>query len=257
MDSEHRHELEQNDLAVFLTNFGQWWSKYGNWTLITILVLVAGYTGQRLITTQREIAHERAWADLALTTSPDVANSIAGSHPEPVRSLLLLRGADLLLNQVTFPPTPQKSADESGEQKPAAEPARDVAKDLQTARMMYQQVIDSKAAHDVIHYNAWLGIAAVAEAQKNWDEARSIYEKVDADAQAAYPAISAQAKGRLAMLDDLGQPIRIAADPVKIDVPAVTPELTTPAISLDPAAAVEAALEAKPAEGNATPSAEQ
>lgn len=256
MDSEHRHELEQNDLAVFLTNFGQWWSKYGNWTLITVLVIVAGYTGQRLIATQREIAHERAWADLALTTSPDVANSIAGSHPEPVRSLLLLRGADLLLNEVTFPRKPQTPADESAEQKPAVDPARDPAKDLQTARMMYQQVIDAKAAHDVIHYNAWLGLAAVAEAQKNWDEARSIYEKVGADAQAAYPAISAQAKGRLAMLPDLGQPIRMAADPVKISVPAATPELTTPAISLDPAAAVKAALDAKPAEADAAPATE-
>ena len=98
MDPNHYHELEENDLAAFLINFRQWWNKYGNTLLAVILIAATVFLGKRWYDSSRAAAHEAAWSDLALATSPGAFRDVAATHPDPtVQALARLRGADLLL----------------------------------------------------------------------------------------------------------------------------------------------------------------
>ena len=89
MDSQHRHELKENDLAQFLANFGQWWGKYGNYLLVIVLVISVTVLGRRWMNASATTANEAAWSDLAYSTSPDTYQLIAQTHDNPAARCLM------------------------------------------------------------------------------------------------------------------------------------------------------------------------
>ncbi len=199
MDADHRHELKENDLAEFLRHFGQWWGKYGNTLLIALLVVVAVFTGVRMLNAKALTDHEDAWRDLAQTDSPQGLRVVAESYKDPaVRTLAHLWGADALLVQAARP------ADNEQEQIAA----------LDTAALTYREVIDGDTPHPLYALNARLGLARIAEARGDWDEAAQLYQIVIDQAGDANSTIRAQAGRGLAMLDRLAIPVVFGPDPV-------------------------------------------
>lgn len=215
MDSEHRHELQENDLAEFFAHFGEWWQKYGNITLIVVMAIVLAVAGWRFISFRSAQAHENAWTDLAFATSPETFRAVAQSHDNPaVKTLAYLHGGDLLLGQAitgetpALPTSPQDDTDASPG-APAAPLDRDAL--LSGARTLYEQALQS-APHVVYRINAHLGLASVAETQSRWDDARQHYEQAIEAAGAGFATLAEQARIRLDMLSNLRQPVVFAPD---------------------------------------------
>lgn len=221
MDSQHRHELEQNDLAAFLENFGPWWAKYGNKLLIVALAVVLVITGRRWINAQSAATLENAWNDLANSTSPDGYRLTAQSHSVPaVRVLAYLRAADLLLNQSATPQAPDTST--------PTPPVTPPDQALSQAEEMYRLVANDADADLVFQLNARLGLAAVAEGRKQWDQAATIYQTVAQEAAERFPVIATRAQTRLTNLSRLKQSVVFAPEPPAPATPA-EPAPTPPA----------------------------
>jgi tetratricopeptide (TPR) repeat protein len=257
MDSKHRHELEQNDLVIFLTHFNEWWKKYGQMTLLVILVIVGAFTFTRYYQYNKMQAHESAWGALAQSTSPESYRATAAENKGAVQALAYLRGADLLLAQATLPQTkteqpvqdvnikPADDATKTDENKADAKPEnavtvatpqqQDPKVMLEDARAMYQAVVDDKMVHPVLRINGMLGLASVAESQGDWDTASASYDKAIELAGTRYAVLAQQAAGRKAKLDDIKSPVQfVKATPAPAPkaMPAVE-DVKAPSAKLD------------------------
>lgn len=262
MDSKHRHELEQNDLVVFLTHFNEWWNKYGQMTLLVVLVAVGAFTAMRFYNYNKAQAHEKAWGGLAQSTSPESYRATAAENKDSVKALAYLRGADLLLTQATLPQTKEESkaddtavksddttqtddaaktddttkADDSSTQVTvAAQQVQDPKVMLEDARAMYKAVVDDKTLHPVIRINGLLGLASVAEAQHDWDTASTAYDQAIELAGKEYPVLAQQASGRKARLAQIKTPVHFIKEmPKPAPKPVVkTDEPKAPSVKLD------------------------
>ncbi len=222
MDSQERHELKENDLERFLTHFGEWWSQYGVSTLAIIAAIAAVFAGYQLINKWRVEAHENAWAELALQTSPESYRRVAESYSDPVvQSLAYLRGGDLFLEKALAPTGSGESGaaepDADAADGPAANPPAGAASSgtpLDDAAWMYEQAI-AASDHRVYRLNAMLGLAAVAESRRDWQGARERYEQVIREAGDEFPAIAAQAERRLGLLESVSRPIVLSDAPAE------------------------------------------
>lgn len=213
MDPERRHELERSDLAAFFTGAGEWWQKYSQIIMIVVIVVLVGFMGYRLFRTSREVTHEEAWGDLAMTSSPDGFLAVAADHQDnpAVHALATLRAATLLLKKSIARPT--GAGGTQGQPSASAESLTDEQKQryLEQAARHFLAVLEVQGANGFIKLNAKLGLARVAESQGRWDDARRLYQEIEKeatdDAALSSSRIIAQAKTGLALLDRLAKPV--------------------------------------------------
>lgn len=202
MDTQHRHELKENDLAEFLENFGEWWNKHGTVAMLILLFLVGGFLGYRLLRARATDQREAAWRDLANTTKPGIFRTVAEMSDDPVvRAVAYLRGADLLVSE-----TSQQAYGDSDSADLKAQQQRN----LDEAEDLYRKVLevaDAEQISDLFRLNAWLGLASVYEDRRSFDKAAELYQKVQEQAGPANPALAANAKARTAMLGKLAIPV--------------------------------------------------
>lgn len=257
MDSHERHELQENDLAEFLANLGEWWEKYGNATLIVVMVVVLAAAGWRYVGFRSAQAHEDAWTDLAFATSPEVYRTIAQSHDNPaVQALAYLHGADLLLGKaltaeiIADGPTAADAGSTTDADTDAPSPADTAPQDPQAlltgAQAMYEKALDI-APHGLYRINAQLGLAAVAETREQWDRAREHYQQAIEAADPTFPMLAQRAGMRIEMLDQLSRPVVFAPE-----TPPEAPEASNPSDTPTDQAAPDA--QAAPAPGADNPS---
>ena len=223
MDSEERHELQENDLAAFFKNFGEFWNAYGTWIVATVAAVALVFAAYNLITSQIETARQNAWLDLYGSVSYESYQLVAEEHSgkPAVVAAANLRGADLLLAQANEPTRGEDEQETSGLL------SRDEA--LATAEAMYQAAYD--AAPDVLfRLNALEGLGVVAESRYDLDAARQRYTAIVEEAGGAYPSWQGRAEQRLALLDTLtAGPVEFAPDPAPPSPPTTQPAATQPA----------------------------
>ncbi len=233
MDSDHRHELKENDLAEFMRNFGQFWTRWGNSLLLVVLVVLIAVVSVQMITAHRFRRHEQNWSSLEFETSPAALASVAEtvSHP-PIRALAHLRAGDALLRGEAVDAV--SSPDDASASGPAAAQRR-----LRQAAEHYEAVRQMADADALFKLNALLGLAAVAESQRQWDLAQQLYEQAVAESrEQQQPALAEQAAQRLAMLDRLREPMTLA--PAAPETPAA-PDADAPLQEAAPADTADAA----------------
>ncbi|HEX7008822.1 MAG TPA: hypothetical protein VF184_02505 [Phycisphaeraceae bacterium] len=193
--------LRENDLAEFLANFGEWWSKHWQHVLLAVLLIACVVLGVRLISDWRTSKREYAWLDLAGTTNPESYPLVAQEYDNPtVRALAYLRGGDLYHHQAMHPPA-------EGDDQALTPQQR-----LEQASQLYQQALEA-TKEPVYRANALLGLAAVAETQQRWDQARQYYAQAQQVAGDQLPSIAAEAQRRQELLDALKQPVAFAPEP--------------------------------------------
>lgn len=213
MDNRHRHELQQNDLEHFLTHLGPFWEKWGMKILLTLLVIVGGYSAKTYYTQHVEAQHQAAVRDLELATSPESLRAVAQQTSEPgLSAVALLRGADLALSSAVMPEPPTPPTTQPGKTTKPPMSADDRKAALKDAEQMYKAVIEQPSASPVVRFNASIGLAAVAESRSDWDGASKLYRGV-IDHAGEYGAIKARAQKRLELLEQLKSPVAFAPEP--------------------------------------------
>lgn len=222
MDTEHRHDLEQNDLEQFLAHFKEWWSKWGNSILTAVLVVLLVVVVWRFIENRRAAIEEQNLSGLYTETSPEGMRDFARGVSDPaVQARAYLRAADMLLIRASLPAAATGSISDPDAQTPA--PAeREPRSELEEALAIYQQVATTKGVHPVVRLNAELGRAAVIEglmglagsdrAASLRKEAGEVYTSIATEAAPSYPAIAARARQRRALLDELARPMIFGPD---------------------------------------------
>lgn len=215
MDSEHRHELQQNDLAEFIANFKEWWQEHGMRTLLTILVIVAVASLWVSHKSSVKAAHDRAWGDLYQATSPEALRNVADSHDDVgIRLMARLRAGDLALSQVVLPDSARSGQVAEVDLPETENQLTDQQRQqlIDTAQEDYQAVLEHPGAADVMKLNALLGLASVAEMRGSWDEARSRYDAAIEIAGNRYQRIAAVAEARAAAIDRIARPVIFAPE---------------------------------------------
>ena len=216
MDAKERHELKDNDLAEFLQNFGDFWSKSGNTVMIIIMLGLAVFVGYRWYSNQQVQAHEYAWSDLAIRSTPTGYRDSAAEAKgfEPVQAQALLRGATLFHEQAL-----KAQAEESQQDTSLMSPEES----LDNATKMFKQALDSDFA-PIFRANAALGLANVSETRGDFEAAKGYWEQAKKIAEdASLTAIAKQAQVRLDLTESISEPITLADSPAA-EAPAV-PEL--------------------------------
>ncbi|MCC7408003.1 MAG: tetratricopeptide repeat protein [Phycisphaeraceae bacterium] len=243
MDSEHRHDLKENDLEDFFRNFREFWEKWGNTLLMAVLAVLVGVLVTRFVNQWRQQRHDQAWEALITETSPLGLEEVAKQAQDPTVSIL----ASLQAGEAALRGKPADTVSLGG-----LSDARRT--ELTSAKADFQRVIDNPAADETFKLNAMLGLAAVMEELGQPDEATKLYQQVIERGKASHqPAIAAEAEGRMAMVPRLSEPMRFGPEPVTTqptssmiptpEAPGLTPVATEP----EPAGDPEPTLPAEPA----------
>lgn len=203
MDSQHKHELKENDLQQFIAHFGEWWGKHQTKVLLIAIVLAGTILGLRILNNRSVEKQDTTFFNLNMETSPAGFKAIAAdADSDAVRAIASLRAADLLLQEAAMP----SSGEEGG-----ATPAERKAK-LEEARQMYSQA-ESSSDNALLKLNAQMGLASVAESLGQWDDAVKVYESIKTSAAESHPSFAAQADTRLAILPRVKTEPNFAPEP--------------------------------------------
>jgi hypothetical protein len=245
MKSEHRHELQTNDLSKALMTFPDYLREYGGRAalglaiVILAIVLVMQRMNHSRVEAQRqrdELAFARSviqrLENATVTfqgtttfdpTSPAVADAARrlrdirdNASDKAVLAEATLAEGDLAWARANFPDVSAAATQPTTE--PVAKPEKTPAEFLTDAKNAYQQVVTQYSDQKIPALAAHFGLAAVAENARNWDEARKEYEAVknSLDAIDSYKRL---ADLRLKALDDLQHPVLIGQVAEKLELP--------------------------------------
>jgi len=200
MESQRPHGPEETETNETWHTIRDWWRQWGNTVLTAIIIVALIVAGYRFYTARQAQQHNAAWRDLATATSPDTLMNVAESHEVgAVSTLAKLRAADLLNDQAVTPATSDDQNQTAGEM-------------LERARRLYEGIVSNENASPVIRANALLGLGAVAESQGNLEQARKQYQQLmELTRQPGLDHLAQQAESRLALLDQLSEPVVFAA----------------------------------------------
>lgn len=227
MDSEQRHELQENDLRHFLFHFNEWWKKHGTLMLLAILIVVAIVTGGRWYLGKDARERETAWGDFAGTTSPEGLQDVAGRNADRpgLANYAMLRASDQLGEQAMD----TAATDNADGEKPKDQTTRLMDRSIALA----QQTIDAPQAPglagsgepSLVKLNARLRLAANHETLAQWDLAKAQYEAVRKEA-GPHKTLATLADLRLSRIASIEQPVTLPQAPPK---PKADPTAATPA----------------------------
>lgn len=216
MENQTPHEvnIHENDFKRFYhETFQPFWDRYGTPVSLVICVVCAIFAGRQWWNYQHRETNERAWTDVATSTSPEAFYKVAADHRTSrpaVAATAWLAGADLNLKkarEIAAKPEDKANAEATGDVvKPTS--AEDY---LSNAYTGYDAVATMAGVDPVFRLNAMLGLAAVAEGKLEWEQAGKIYEVIEKEAGDTYPMLQARAKARLELLPRLKLPVTFVA----------------------------------------------
>ncbi len=204
MDHKHREDLDQNDLLEFSFRAREWFTKYGSMLLWVLLAVAAIALAVRWYSISKTRTRLDAWNEVASAADPDSFRAIAREYEiAEVKALAYLRGADVELARVSIPQPPQSPN--------TTQPATRPAGNIEEAKQMYLEVTKLQGISPVYKLNAMLGLAAVAEAERDWTAAEQWYTSVENQA-GEYTSIKSQAEARASRLESLKTTPAFAAE---------------------------------------------
>lgn len=277
MKAERRHELKTNTLAHQLENLPEFGRQYGTKILLAIVAVLAIVVFVRYQARASRDAREQAAETFAAALSginnldgvpnmPDgraaadqrkqiqeqaargIQQVLDQSKDDALRADALLARGDLNWKLATLPEI------RGAETQPSLKLTESDDDLLEKARAAYEAAANTAGASPLTVANARLSLAAVAEEQSKWDEARKHYEQLMADPRTPEP-FKNDARVRIEELADISKPILIgkpATRPVtelpELGPPA--PKSTTGATTTTaPATTTSAPTEEGPAPG--------
>ena len=270
MKSERRHELKTNALARRLEGFPDYWREYGNKVMLVIIVFLIAYLAVRYYNDKKarqaqDVANSleaiqtqlgtldqleqmssrtdaAAVADIRQKSTSavnDAINTLLNSSKDPkIQARAYLAQGDLNWHLANMPDPPGAAT------RPDLKiNNRDAL--LSESKSSFTKVLDppyNQSALDV--FTARMGLAAIAENQGAWDEARKQYQAI-LDATGLPQSFKDLARERLTHLPDIQKAALLvpAPPPTPLPSPVLGPEapptsqsLTTQPASIQPSA---------------------
>jgi hypothetical protein len=243
MKSEHRHELKTNDLAKSLITFQDYLKHYGGRVAVGVVIAVllvvlifqrrasarknelklSGDLGfareqiERLRPTEMFGQQRFGAKPSQMGNVRQILQEVREKAPESgMQSEALILQGELAWTLANFPVGPGID--------PSYKPEQEPAELLKQARDAYQQVVSQFGDQPIKVATARFGLAAVAEAERNFDEARKQYEAIKSMPD-GWPRYKAVADDRLRNLEQLAKPVLIGQVPDKPEPPPFVPEL--------------------------------
>jgi hypothetical protein len=252
MKAQRRHELQSNTLALWLAQAPDFFRKHGSrmltGVLVVLLVLVvlrvyraraqktAAEARERL-TVAEQVIQAVAQRPQGVSKLPVGPEEAASARKDIERVLQVAKDPKLIARAwvalgdsywavANYPDQPQQTVDES----------------LRKAEEAYRMVMgDELKSQTLESVSARFGLAAVAEnrafaldqsgasrdAEAQWAAAREHYQAIIADAKAPKP-LAEYARQRLARLEQLQQPIRIAPPRPRATMPTTADSIMGP-----------------------------
>ena len=201
-DQNRLKEIQQTDLTESRINqdFLQFLKTHGTTILLVVMSVALVFVLYNRYTDYQETRVNDAFRDLDQNFLPQslelVAEERAGIRSVP--QLAQLRAADLYLREAVA----RRDVDNQDVELDA-----DSIRDrLHKAQRLYSTVLDStrnSPERRLLSIQALFGLAAVAESEQRFDEARGHLSQVTELAGDRYPGLGRQAEARLNSLDDL------------------------------------------------------
>jgi len=248
MKAERRHELAENELAKVIKGAPTFWQQSGGKFLLGLIVVlliviliqyriranregIAAATEQLALargyvdTLQAETA-QMVWMfapphDVATRRKQSLSeanaaidNALRLSDERRIEAEAMLARGDLNWTAASLPPLPGAATQPSLQMKPPKEYLSNAAEAYQAITSGYSDVTHADIA-------ARFGLAAIHEQRGEWDQAKSIYQKLAADSE-KLPSYKQLAEARLTALDTLRQPVIMGKPSTE---PAMPPEL--------------------------------
>jgi tetratricopeptide (TPR) repeat protein len=257
MKSEHRHDLKSNDLASSLLTFQDYIKVYGGRVFLGIAIVVlvivliiqrSGKSQAEAIKLQDDLAYANGQIDRLnhVQVIGDGQVTVRPAEVDPVRRLLqeirekasdknvlaeaAVSQGDYSWALANYPNVPGAAT------QPSLAPDKPRSDLLKDAKEAYQQVISDYPDQTLAVVKAHIGLAAVAENEGNWDEAKHQYEAVSGMSSAA-TYFQNYAKEKLKRLEEIRQPLLVGTVPEKAEISKpILPSTTTPVHSTTPAA---------------------
>ncbi len=218
MKSQRRHELQQNTLDAELHKIAAWLKKYGTHLATGILAVAVIILLIVWWTRSAHTASARAQNDFLQAMRLDDDEQIEAlrtladqSDNDRIAAMAAVRLGDAYARRMVGNRTAAERQEFAGQ-----------------ARQWYRRALEDHADLPEAAAQAHLGLAALAEADRDIDKARAEYQAVvNMDAAQGYPA-RALAQIRLQGLDGLASPVTLASEDWGTTAPAPIPD-TVPA----------------------------
>jgi len=246
MKSEHRHELKTNDLAQSIMGFQDYARVYGGRVALglVIVVLVIVLIMQRIHSTRDQaiknkddLAYARAQIDrlshvAVLTDGRPTVQPGEGNVRTVLQTLrekasdkhvlaaAIIAQGDFDWAMANYPDVPAAAT------QPSLRPDKDRGELLKDAQAAYQEVLNTYGDQMLPSIAAHFGLAAIAENQMKWDDAKRQYEEVKTKADVPLE-FKALAEDKLKRIDDIRQPLIIGDVPLKPEPPPAPPKAAT------------------------------
>ncbi len=227
MKATRRHELKSNELAQFLEDARDFFSKYGNYFvggLVVIALIVLGYVYMTRSAEQALADATREMRSLPFATDDEVRDSVGK----------LIRVASENEDQVFIPETLRRRASMAMNRAQAADDGTPSAEFLEMARAAYQEVIERYPGRSLDVAAALIGLATIEEdffildddlAHK--DACRGFLEQIRDNAELNGTPFQTVALERLNALDrTFVQVVMVDAPPVAVTLPGGTEGLS-------------------------------
>ncbi len=188
MKSEHRHQLETNELADWIVRAAE--QVRSRWLYIVggLAILVATYAGVQYFTGASARHLKDAWIDFFGANNPGQFEAVADRHTGLVVShYARLRAADLRFDEAKR----ELLTDYSG-----------ASLKLDKVVQSYDKLADDGEAPLAVRRHAALGKALALETQGNLATAKTAYERVANNVEFAGTAEALHAQARLKKLDE-------------------------------------------------------
>jgi hypothetical protein len=249
MKSEHRHELKTNELAQWILNFPDWAKKNRNTIIYVAVVLVVtfaawlwkGYT-EPLIKTRNKIQLTKNITDMEIRKENVVGAQLQGtdrsadllsaaaslksfaqnSKNKNMAALALIKNAQIIRTELHY--------------RMETVPDNELTNKINNAKAAYTEALEKAAGNPILAAAAKFGIGLCEEEIRNFEAAKKIYSEIAQNPDFDGTPAQAQAKRRLATIDEYKQKVVFAKLPEKAAQPAtpIQPQIQIPSIDVIP-----------------------
>lgn len=198
MDSEHRHELKENDLETALASAKEWWGKHQMKVLGGAVLAAALIFGIRFMNASATGTRDAEQYELATAATPQALRKLAmTTGNESVQVQANLRGGDAILPLLRKPIGTEKDQIS----------AEDRNKLIEDAQSMYNAAL-AESKHPLVKIKAHMGLAVLAQTRGEWDKAKEHYQAAQKAGGPGYEYLTQRAAAFEAAVD------RVKVEPV-------------------------------------------